>query len=169
MGYSIDIVNKHTKRTVRIGDSCFNEIDISSFDDYGSTICIDGTDTLSTNITYNYAPFFEKVFGENGIRSIYGISFNEAVRKLQHAEQIFSSADKTDIKWVLKYEEPTEDEKKRIEQILHCKWERPSGYWECTVDNCLKAVRHLLFLSEIMKKLVTASGLSIDDYEFSGD
>ena len=169
MGYSIDIVNKHTKRTVRISDSCFNDIDISSFDDYGSTICIDGTDRLSTNITYNYAPFFKKAFGENGIRSIYGISFNEAVHKLQHAERIFSSADEHDIKWVIEYEDPTEQEKKQFEQILQCKWERPSGYWECTVDNCLKAVRHLLFLSEIMEKLATASGLTIDDYEFTGD
>ena len=169
MGYSINIVNKHTKRTVSIGDSCFSDIDISSFDDYGSTICIDGTDSLSTNITYNYAPFFEKVFGEKGIRSIYGISFSEAVHKLQYAEQIFSSVDKTDTEWVIKYKEPTEEEKARFERILHCKWERPSGYWECTVDNCLKAVRHLLFLSKIMEKLVTASGLSIDDYGFTGD
>ena len=169
MGYSIGIVNKHTKRTVSIGDSCFNDIDISSFDDYGSTICIDGTDRLSTNITYNYAPFFKKAFGEKGIRSIYGISFREAVHKLQYAEQIFSLADKTDTEWIIKYEEPTEEEKARFERILQCKWERPSGYWECTVDNCLKAVRHLLFLSEIMEKLVTASGLTIDDYEFRGD
>jgi len=39
------------------------------------------------NITYNYAPHFRRVFGDNGIRSIYGLTAAESVPVLKRASE----------------------------------------------------------------------------------
>lgn len=38
----------------------------------GGTYALGGTTEATLNITYNYWKYFHKVFGENGIRGLYG-------------------------------------------------------------------------------------------------
>lgn len=45
----------------------------------GGTYALGGTTEASLNITYNYGRFFRQVFGESGIRSLYGKTARELI------------------------------------------------------------------------------------------
>jgi hypothetical protein len=51
----------------------------------GGTYVLGGTDEAHINITYNYAPFFQTVFGEKGIRTLYGRKVSETIESLLEA------------------------------------------------------------------------------------
>lgn len=45
----------------------------------GGAYAIDGTQEAWLNITYNYAEHYYRVFGEKGIRTIYGMTGAESI------------------------------------------------------------------------------------------
>lgn len=51
----------------------------------GGTYALGGTKELWLNVTYNYAPHFQKVFGEDGIRAIHGMTGEESIPVLMEA------------------------------------------------------------------------------------
>lgn len=51
----------------------------------GSTYAVGGDTRLCLNVTYNYAKHFCRVFGEKGIRSIYGMTGAESLSVLGEA------------------------------------------------------------------------------------
>ena len=51
----------------------------------GGTYAMGGTQNCWLNITYNYAPHYYRVFGEKGIRTIYGMKAEDSIPALQEA------------------------------------------------------------------------------------
>ena len=53
----------------------------------GGTYAVGGTQEMWLNITYNYGRFYRRddVFGENGIRTIYGMTGAESIPVLKKA------------------------------------------------------------------------------------
>lgn len=51
----------------------------------GGTYALGGTTELRLNITYNYSPHYYRVFGDKGIRAIYGLTAAESVPMIAHA------------------------------------------------------------------------------------
>ena len=51
----------------------------------GGVYAQDGTDEAWLNITYNYAGHFRNVFGDDGIRSLYGKTAKEVIPILENA------------------------------------------------------------------------------------
>lgn len=90
----------------------------------GGTYCVGGSPELSLNVTYNYAVHYYRVFGEAGIRSIYGKTGAESVPMLNAA--IAQLGDGTDPD----YWQPTEGNAKRaLCQLLAFAQMRPDGVW----------------------------------------
>ena len=69
MSYDLDFIDKNTKEVIKLP---------TKHGIKGGMYDIEGSCWLSFNITYNYYPFFKKVFGEKGIRSLYGLTAKEA-------------------------------------------------------------------------------------------
>ena len=51
----------------------------------GGTYCLSGSDECALNITYNYAPFYVEVFGDKGIRWLYGKTAGSTIAMLDVA------------------------------------------------------------------------------------
>lgn len=87
------------------------------------------------NITYNYARWYYKdyAFGENGIRSIYGLSGAESIPVLKKA--IAGLEDSNE-------ELPYEEAKQCIEQGA-------TGYWLPTRGNAIRPLYQLLALAQM--------------------
>lgn len=51
----------------------------------GGTYAIGGTTEAWMSVTYNYAPFYYRVFGEGGIRTIYGMTPADSIPVLRDA------------------------------------------------------------------------------------
>jgi len=82
-------------------------------------------DRLHLNITYNYAPFFYKIFGEKGIRAIYGMTGAESLPVIKKA--IAQLKDDTDVD----YWKPTEgNAKQSLYGLLALAQIRPDGVWD---------------------------------------
>jgi hypothetical protein len=91
----------------------------------GGTYQIGGTMRAEFNITYNYAPHFYHVLGENGIRSIYGQTGAESLPRLRQAASRL--ADDVDAD----YWKPTEGNAKRaLLQLATLAEMRPDGVWQ---------------------------------------
>lgn len=151
MSYDIHIVDRKTKKIIDLLD--FPEFDGQPFEDYGGTYCIGGRTDLVTNITYNYAPFFIKLFGKNGIRSLYNKPLGESETILHNAiVTIENGLKENPDEWVYKY--PDNDT------------EQPTGYWACTIENTKKALERLLFLIDYAKKIDNNYSTN---FEFQGD
>lgn len=91
----------------------------------GGTYAIGGTNEMWLNITYNYAPHFHKALGDNGIRSIYGMSGAESILLLNKAISKLDD-DVSDDYW-----ESTEGNAKRALYKLKALAElRPDGVWD---------------------------------------
>lgn len=93
----------------------------------GGTYAVGGTQELWLNVTYNYAEHFyrEDVFGEKGIRTIYGMTGAESIPVLKKA----MAALKDDVS--KDYWEPTEGNAKRaIAGLLAFAQIRPDGVWD---------------------------------------
>lgn len=90
----------------------------------GGTYQIGGTQRAWLNITYNYGPFFRKVFGPDGVRSIYGMTGAESIPVLKEAISKLGD-DVSDDYW-----EPTEGNAKRaLYGLLALAQMRPDGVW----------------------------------------
>lgn len=91
----------------------------------GGTYAVGGTEEAWMNITWNYAKHYYRVFGENGIRTIYGLTGAESIPVLKEA--ISKLGDDV----VENYWEPTEGNAKRaLHGLLALAQMRPDGVWE---------------------------------------
>jgi hypothetical protein len=91
----------------------------------GGTYAIGGTNQASLNITYNYSKHYYRMFGDDGIRSIYGKTGAEAISLLEQA--IAKLGDDVDDN----YWEPTEGNAKRaLCQLLALAKMRPDGVFQ---------------------------------------
>lgn len=91
----------------------------------GSVYAVGGTRELWLNVTYNYAPIFVRVLGEEGIRTIYGLSGAESLPLLEGAIAKLSK-DATD-----NYYEATEGNARRaLRQLVALANMRPDGVWD---------------------------------------
>jgi len=90
----------------------------------GGTYQIGGCQEAHFNITYNYAKHYYRVFGEDGIRSLYGTTGAESIPVLQRAiDQLGDDVD--DNYWT-----PTEgNAKAALHGLLALAQMRPDGIW----------------------------------------
>jgi len=91
----------------------------------GGMFAVGGTTEAWINITWNYAPHYYRVFGEKGIRTIYGMTGAESIpiikaAMLQLADDVSSD-----------YWEATEgNAKKALAGLLAFAQMRPDGVWD---------------------------------------
>lgn len=115
MSYDIELLDPVTK-TVLLAevDHCIR----------GGTYAMGGTRELHLNVTYNYAPHFKRVMGDDGIRRIYGMSGAQSKPVLEEAfSRLADDADDD-------YWKPTEGNAKRaIAGLLAFANLRPDGVW----------------------------------------
>ena len=91
----------------------------------GGTYCLGGTQEAWLNVTYNYGEIFRKVFGEMGIRNIYGKSGAESIPLLEKAMAKLKDDVSED------YWEATEgNAKKFLYGLLAFAQLRPDGIWD---------------------------------------
>lgn len=90
----------------------------------GGTYQEGGTNKLWLNITYNYARFYYRAMGEQGIRSIYGLTGKDSIPILKNAIECLK--DDFDID----YWKPCEGNAKRaLHHLLIMALRRPDGIW----------------------------------------
>lgn len=90
----------------------------------GGTYAVGGTRTATLNVTYNYSGHYRRVFGENGIRSVYGMTGAESIPVLKDAiAQLCNDVDED-------YWKATEGNAMRpLLQLLALAQLRPDGVW----------------------------------------
>lgn len=116
MSYDIDLTDPITGEPLELS---------SPHDMRGGTYCLTGTRTASLNVTYNYAPHYYRLIGENGIRTIYGTTGAESITILRQAADALGD-DVDDDYW-----KPTEGNAKRaLLQLLALAQLRPDGVWK---------------------------------------
>lgn len=92
----------------------------------GGTYALSGTQEMWLNVTYNYSKFYyrDDVFGEKGIRTIYGMTGAESIPVLQKAIAALGNDVDPD------YWKATEGNAKRpLCQLLALAQMRPDGIW----------------------------------------
>ena len=118
MSYDIELKDPVTRKTIEIEDPHFMQ---------GGTYALGGTKELWLNVTYNYGRIFRRpeVLGEEGIRTIYGMTGAESIPVLQKA--IANLGDDTDPD----YWKATDGNAKRpLCQLLAMAQMRPDGIWD---------------------------------------
>ena len=116
MSYDIELIDPKTKETVILGHKHNLK---------GGTYAIGGTDEAWLNVTYNYGKFFRRVFGEEGIRIIYGKTGAESTPILEEAISKLEG-EPSDNYWGA-----TEgNAKKALEDLLELAKMAPFGVWE---------------------------------------
>ena len=91
----------------------------------GGTYATGGTVYAELNVTYNYAHHYLRVFGRNGIRTIYGMTGEESIPVLKNAASQLGDNVDTD------YWSPTEGNAKQpLLQLLALARMRPDGVWD---------------------------------------
>lgn len=78
MSYDIYLVDPVTGSTIEVDNKHYV---------VGGTYVIGGTRSLHLNVTYNYFPHFLRVFGEKGIRTIYGMTGASSLPILREAAE----------------------------------------------------------------------------------
>lgn len=116
MSYDIDLCDPVTKRVIELD----NIHDIR-----GGTYAMGGTTEASLNITYNYGKHFYRVMGENGIRSIYGMTGAESIPVLKEA--ISKLGDEVDPDY---WKDTEGNAKKALYGLLAFAQLRPDGIWQ---------------------------------------
>lgn len=74
MSYDIDLIDPLTEKVLVVEQKHTIA---------GGTYQLGGTTNLSFNITWNYAPHLRKALGENGVRTIYGMTGEESIPILE--------------------------------------------------------------------------------------
>lgn len=91
----------------------------------GGTYAVGGTREAWLNVTYNYGDIYRRVLGEDGIRSIYGMTGAESVSVLEEAASKLSD-DATGDYW-----EATDGNAKRpLLKLAAMARMRPDGIWD---------------------------------------
>ena len=115
MSYDIKLVDAVTKETLHVDNP--HEM-------RGGTYCVGGTTEAWLNITYNYTEILYNVFGEKGIRTLYGMTEAESIPLLKSTIEKLSD-DVDDNYW-----KATEGNVKRsLSQLLALAQMRPDGVW----------------------------------------
>lgn len=116
MSYDISLVDPVTRETLLVE---------SPHHIRGGTYAIGGTTEAWLNITYNYGRFYRTVFGEKGIRTIYGMTGAESIPVIKAAmDKLGDDVDPN-------YWEPTEGNAKRaLAGLLALAQMRPDGIWD---------------------------------------
>lgn len=116
MSYDINLLEPTTKETIE-----FDNIHNSK----GGNYCIGGTRVAWLNITYNYAKHYYRLFGEKGIRTIYGMTGADSIPILKKVIGQLGDDVSND------YWEPTEGNAKRaLIGLLNFAEARPDGIWD---------------------------------------
>ncbi len=116
MSYDISLVDPVTKETLELDFiHCMR----------GGTYAMNGTTEAWLNITYNYGRFYRNIFGEEGIRTIYGMTGAESIPLIKSAmEKLKDDVDPD-------YWKPTEGNAKRaLAGLLALAQLRPDGIWD---------------------------------------
>lgn len=91
----------------------------------GGTYAVGGENRLELNVTYNYSKHYYRVFGDNGIRTIYGMTGAQSIPVLTNAINQLGNDVSYD------YWEATEGNAKRpLCQLLAFAQMRPDGIWD---------------------------------------
>ena len=116
MSYDIRLKDPITKETIQFD---------TPHQMRGGTYAIGGTQEAWLNVTYNYSDHYYKLFGENGIRTIYGLTGAESIPLMK--EVTFKLGDDiSDDYW-----EATEgNAKKALLQLIALAEMRPDGIWD---------------------------------------
>lgn len=116
MSYDIELVHPITKKCLELDAPHHMK---------GGTYRLGGNDFAALNITYNYGEHYYRVFGEQGIRTLYGLSGADSIPLLESA--IAKLGDDVDED----YWEPTEGNAKlALQQLLALAKMRPEGIWQ---------------------------------------
>lgn len=91
----------------------------------GGTYALGGTPEASLNVTWNYSEHYRMAFGDDGIRTIYGMTGAESAPVMQSAADQLKD-DVSDDYW-----EATEgNAKAAILQLIALARLRPDGVWQ---------------------------------------
>lgn len=116
MSYDITLNEPVSKEVINLGDTHMI---------HGGTYCMGGTSDAWLNITYNYSNHYYNVFGEKGIRTIYGMTGAESIPIIKDA--ISKLGDDIDPD----YWKSTEgNAKKPLYGLLAFAQLRPDGIWD---------------------------------------
>lgn len=116
MSYDIYLIDKDTKETVEFNEKQFF---------MGGTYQAGGTREAWLNVTYNYGKHFRKVLGEEGIRTIYGMTGAESRPILLAAIGLLNDDENPD------YWEPTEgNARKALINLWQLANAAPEGIWD---------------------------------------
>lgn len=162
MGYSLWLEDKETGIICRRKKP---EVDL------GNMLCIGGSDLMEFNITYNYAPYYDKAvrFQENGIRTIYGMSgkdslplLNELIKDIKDRytdeNGNWSKTTRVEKTWYYNekkinmleaFELVTKDKKIKIkEEVIEIDEGDTSDYWKVTAANAYEAILELICMAK---------------------
>ena len=115
MSYDIRLVDPISKETLELDTPHFMR---------GGTYAVGGTTEATLNVTYNYGHIYYKVFGEGGIRGIYGLTGADSIPILSGAAVRLKDDVDPD------YWQPTEgNAKKALMQLIALAKMRPDGVW----------------------------------------
>ena len=115
MSYDIELLDPVSREVLNIGFK--HEIS-------GGIRCVGGTTKLWLNVTYNYAPLFKRTLGDDGIRTIYGMTGAESLPFLEAAASSLGDNVSSN------YWEATEGNvKKALLGLIEFARLRPEGVW----------------------------------------
>ncbi len=115
MSYDIYLTDSATGDTLELSES---------HDLKGGTYALGGTQEAWLNVTYNYVSHFQRVLGEDGIRTIYGMTGEDSLPVLQKGHDALGD-DADDDYW-----KPTEgNAKSAIADLITLAKAAPHGVW----------------------------------------
>ncbi len=116
MSYDINLCDPVTHDVLELDDP---------HDMRGGTYAMGGTREAHLNVTYNYAEHYKRVLGEDGIRTIYGMTGAKSIPVLQRAADQLGD-DATGNYW-----DDTEGNAKRaLYKLIALAKLRPDGVWD---------------------------------------
>jgi hypothetical protein len=117
MSYDICLIDEHSGETLKLDE----KLDLK-----GGTYAVDGTKEAWLNITWNYSPFFQELFGEEGIRTIYGMKADESIPILEAAiSKLDDDVDENNY-----WKATSGNAKKALQGLLKLAILRPDGVWD---------------------------------------
>lgn len=124
MSYDINLIDPVTKKVIYFD---------SPHQMRGGTYAVGGTAEAWLNITYNYARWYYKAFGDEGIWTIYDMSGADSIPVIENA-----------IKFLENLEENLTDE-----EIKNFKKNDVNGYWIPTKENAIKPLYQLIAMARL--------------------
>lgn len=118
MSYDVALKDPKTGRTIEVPEKHSIR---------GGTYAAGGTNELWLNVTYNYGHIYRRpdVLGDNGIRTIYGMTGRESVPVLQKAINTLGDNTNPDY-WMA----TDGNAKAPLQQLLEMANMRPDGIWD---------------------------------------